>query len=63
MKLRLSNFGRYLPVFWQVFPVFLKTRFSAACRYFFPNEKKILACNTKNISYLLRNPMNNKEVG
>jgi hypothetical protein len=34
MKLRLTNFGRYLPVF-------MKTGFSAACRYFFPNEKKI----------------------
>jgi hypothetical protein len=42
LELRLTNFGRYLPVFRPVFLVFSKTKFLAAYRYFFPNEKKIL---------------------
>jgi hypothetical protein len=37
LELLLTNLGRYSPVFW---PVFLKTGFLAAYRYFFPNEKK-----------------------
>jgi type II secretory pathway component PulM len=43
LELRLTNLGRYLPVFRSVFPVFAKTEFLAAYRYFFPNEEKILA--------------------
>jgi hypothetical protein len=37
LELRLTNLGRYSPVFWPVFP---KTGFLAAYRYFFPNKKK-----------------------
>jgi hypothetical protein len=37
MKLCLTNFDWYI----LVFSVFTKTVFSAACRYFFPNQKKI----------------------
>jgi hypothetical protein len=40
LELRLTNLGRYLPVFWPVFP---KTGFLATYRYFFPNEKKTLS--------------------
>jgi hypothetical protein len=46
LELRVTNFGRYLPVFWPVFPVFSKTGFLAAYRYFFPNEKKIIGLDT-----------------
>jgi hypothetical protein len=46
MKLCLTNFGRYLPVFLPVFLVFTKTGFSVACQYFFPNDKKIPGVDT-----------------
>jgi hypothetical protein len=42
LELCLTNLGRYLPIFWPVFPVFSKTGFLVAYWHFFPNEKKIL---------------------
>jgi hypothetical protein len=50
LELRLTNLGRYLPIFWPVFLVFSKTEFLAAYWYFFPNKKKILAISRQSTS-------------
>jgi hypothetical protein len=49
LELRLTNLGRYLPIFRPVFPVFPKTGFLATYRYFFRNEKKNLGKHTSTL--------------
>jgi hypothetical protein len=47
LELRLTNLGRYLPVFRPVIPVFPKIMFLAAYRYFFQTRKKSLGVTNK----------------